>query len=119
MTLEEKSMPDRDIPGVSFSRRQALRSAGAGFGFLAFAGLRGQDAASAAKPSLRAPLAAKPPHFKAKAKRIIFLFMQGAISQVDTFEYKPKLQADGGKPGPGGGTLTASRFRFRQYGETG
>ena len=45
--------------------------------------------------------------------------MQGAISQVDTFEYKPQLQQDGGKPGPGGGTLTASKFEFRQHGETG
>src|SRR5581483_2728076 len=52
-------------------------------------------------------------------KRIIFLFMQGAISQVDTFEYKPQLQKDGGKPGPGGGTLTASQFKFQQYGQTG
>lgn len=112
-------MLDRDLPSMMLSRRQALRSAGAGFGYLALAGLLGQDAAHAAKPSIAAPLAAKPPHFQARAKRIIFLFMQGAISQVDTFDYKPKLQADGGKPGPGGGTLTASRFRFRQYGETG
>ena len=44
--------------------------------------------------------------------------MQGAISQMDTFEYKPHLQQDGGKPGPGGGTLTASKFRFRQHGES-
>ena len=54
-----------------------------------------------------------------KAKRIIFLFMEGATSQVDTWEYKPKLQADHGKVGPGGGTLTGSKFRFAQHGQTG
>jgi hypothetical protein len=96
-----------------------LRSAGAGFGYLALAGLLGESAARAAEKKVSNPLAPKPPHLKPRAKRIIFLFMQGAISQMDTFEYKPRLQRDGGKPGPGGGTLTASRFKFRQYGETG
>src|SRR5438270_12076529 len=102
-------MPQRVI-----SRRQALKSAGTGFGYLALAGLLGQNAAAAAKP-----LAAREPHFRPRAKRVIFLFMQGAISQVDTFEYKPQLQKDGGKVGPGGGTLTASKFQFKQYGRTG
>jgi hypothetical protein len=45
--------------------------------------------------------------------------MQGSMSQMDTLEYKPQLQKDGGKEGPGGGTLTASKFKFAQYGETG
>ncbi len=96
------------------SRRQLLKSAGTGFGYLAFVGLLGRNAAAADKP-----LAAKLPHFTPKAKRIIFLFMQGAVSQVDTFEYKARLQKDGGKAGPGGGTLTASKFAFKQYGQTG
>ncbi len=65
------------------------------------------------------PLAPKPPHFPVKAKRIIFLFMQGALSQMDTWDYKPKLQQDDGKVGPGGGTLVGSKFKFAQYGETG
>lgn len=65
------------------------------------------------------PLAPKEPHFPAKAKRIIFLFLEGAFSQLDTWEYKPQLAADHGKPGPGGGTLVASKFKFQQYGETG
>src|SRR5262249_54375901 len=60
----------------------------------------------------------KPP-LQQRAKRIIFLFMQGATSQVDTFEYKAKLQKDGGKTGPGGGKLVASKFRFAQHGKTG
>jgi len=106
------------------SRRQALKNAGAGFGYLALAGMLGQSARSVrASENGRGPgpgpLAAKPPHFPAKAKRIIFLFMQGAISQMDTWEYKPELQRNGGKVGPGGGVLTASKFKFRQYGETG
>ena len=41
------------------------------------------------------------------------------MSQMDTFEYKPQLQKDDGKAGPGGGTLTASKFKFRQHGQTG
>jgi hypothetical protein len=54
-----------------------------------------------------------------KAKRIIFLFMEGAMSPVDTFEYKAKLQASDGQTGPGGGKLVASKFSFQQRGETG
>ena len=45
--------------------------------------------------------------------------MQGAISQMDTWEYKPQLQKDDGKVGPGGGTLTGSKFKFKQHGQTG
>ena len=53
----------------------------------------------------RNALAPKPPHFKPRAKRVIFLFMQGAPSHVDTFDYKPRLQADDGKTVDGkGGT---------------
>jgi hypothetical protein len=116
------------------SRRAALKSAGAGFGAVALAGLLGQNAARAAsvatagngradgplgggKPA--GPLAPKPGHFPAKAKRIIFLFMQGSLSQHDSFEYKPALQAADGKVAPGGGTLVASKFKFAQYGQTG
>src|SRR5688500_7518485 len=106
-------------PQPIVSRRQVLKSASAGFGYLALAGLLGQNAAKAATPAAAGPLAPKLPHFPAKAKRIIFLFMQGAISQVDTFEYKPQLQKSDGKVAPGGGTLTASKFKFAQHGQTG
>ncbi len=105
------------------TRRQVLKSAGSGFGYLALAGMLGRDAqafASAdASPTGAGPLAPKPPHFAAKAKRIIFLFMTGAISQMDTWDYKPRLQKDDGKVGPGGGVLTGSKFRFRQHGQSG
>ncbi|RYD30523.1 MAG: DUF1501 domain-containing protein, partial [Verrucomicrobiaceae bacterium] len=57
--------------------------------------------------------------FKPRAKRVIFIFMEGAMSGMDTFEYKPELQKNGGKTAPGGGTLTASKFSFKQYGQTG
>jgi hypothetical protein len=96
------------------TRRQALKSAGAGFGYVALAGMLGQSAPAADKPLLP-----KLPHFPARAKRIIFVFMEGAMSQVDTLEYKPQLQKEGGKSGPGGGTLTASKFQFKPYGQTG
>ena len=65
------------------------------------------------------PLAPRPQVLPAKAKRIIFLFMEGAMSHVDTFEHKPKLQASDQQPGPGGGKLVASKFEFQQYGQTG
>ena len=98
------------------SRRQALQSASAGFGYLALAGLLGNQASAAAPAG---PLAPKTPHVPTKVKRIIFLFMQGAMSQMDTMEYKSKLQASDGQVGPGGGTLTASKFKWSQHGETG
>ena len=102
------------------SRRTLLRSAGAGFGHLALAGF-GQSAAQAGSVEgiSAKPLAPRQPHFTPKAKRVIFLFMEGAVSGLDTFEYKPELQKNGGKSGPGGGTLTPSRFRWKQYGQSG
>ena len=105
------------------TRRQVLKSAGTGFGYLALSGLLGRNiptlAATEAAPTGSGPLAPKPPHFAVKAKRIIFLFMTGAISQMDTWDYKPQLQKDDGKVGPGGGVLTGSKFQFRQHGQTG
>ncbi len=101
-----------------FSRRQALKSASAGFGYLALAGLLGEQTRAADKAAPK-PLAPKEPHFKVKAKRLIFVHMNGSMSQHDTFEYKPQLFKDGGKGGPGGGTLTAPKFKFAQHGDTG
>ncbi len=99
------------------SRRSLLKSAGGGFGYLALAGMLGQQTARALTAAK--PLASHPPHYAAKAKRIIFVFMEGAMSGVDTFEYKPELQNNDGKGGPGGGKLTASKFAWKQYGQTG
>ena len=106
---------------LPLSRREILRTTGAGFGALALAGIMGEQAKAqqAADRSKAGPLAPKPPHFAAKAKRIIFVFLEGAFSQLDTWEYKRKLQEDDGKPGPGGGTLVGSKFKFAQHGQTG
>jgi Protein of unknown function (DUF1501) len=99
------------------TRRGLLKSAGAGFGYLALQGLLGAALAGASEPAN--PLAPKQSHFKARAKKIIFLFMEGAMSSLDTFEYKPVLQVSEGKSAPGGGTLNASKFSFKQYGKSG
>src|SRR6516165_4148601 len=97
------------------SRRQALKTAGAGFGYLALTGLLGAQQRQAAPR----PLAPRAPHFPVKAKRIIFCFMEGAMSQMDTFEYKPHLQRNDQRVAPGGAVLTASKFRFSRHGQTG
>src|SRR5262249_37398368 len=114
------------------SRRHLLKSAACGFGYLAFAGLAA-EAAAAERPATQptaspdatpaprhyvSPLAAKTPHFAAAAKRVIFLFMQGGPSHVDTFDYKPQLIADDGKAG-GRGKLMAPQWKFQQYGKGG
>jgi hypothetical protein len=94
-----------------FTRRDALRFMGAGFGWLAFSGLAAKAATD---------LGPKPTHFPARAKRVIFLCMRGAPSQVDTFDYKPKLNSDTGKEGPRAGTkLLGSSFKFAQQGASG
>ena len=69
-------------------RRQARRTADSGFGYLA----RSEMLAEAA-----APPSGPRPHFRPKAKRVIFLFMQGGVSHVESYDYKPRLQADDGK----------------------
>lgn len=93
------------------TRREVLSTLSCGFGWLAFSGL-----ASAAD----APLAPKPSHFPPKAKRVIFLCMRGGPSHVDTFDYKPKLTQDDGKPGKRPGTkLLGSKWKFTQRGKSG
>ena len=104
------------IPGIS--RREILQTASAGFGYLAFAGLTAQ--AAEAESESQNPLSPKQPHFAAKAKRVIFLCMQGGPSHVDTFDYKPQLAVDSGKGSKSGGSrLMASPWEFRQHGKSG
>src|SRR6266702_7229528 len=102
------------------TRRDALRFVGSGFGMVGLAGvLQGEGSGG--------PLAPKPPHFPAKAKNIIFLFLNGGMSQVDTFDPKPMLTKHDGEPMPGpkiktdraSGALMRSPFEFRKYGESG
>ena len=98
------------------SRRDALKSLSAGFGFLAFAGLSTSQAAEEASGSLLAPRA---PHFEPRAKRVIFLCMRGGPSHVDTFDYKPQLKADHGRPSHYGTPWCTSPWKFQQHGESG
>ncbi len=106
------------------NRRDFLVKAGAGFGALALADLLGAPEAVAA-PGPADPLAPRAPHFRPKAKSIIWLFMEGAPSAVDLFDPKPELTKRNGQkfhidvfngnPGP----LMKSPFSFKQYGESG
>ena len=75
--------PDCLFQPEAFSRRALLKTLSCGFGYLAFAGLATRAAAA------ENPLAPRPPHFPARAKRVIFLTMRGGPSHVDTFDYKP------------------------------
>ncbi len=106
-----------------FSRRDVLKSSSCGFGLLALAGLCQQQAKAAPDASSN-PLAPRPPHFTPKAKRVIFMFMQGAPSHVDTFDYKPALEKDDGKspgsvPGKGNRKLMKSPWKFNRSGSSG
>ena len=84
------------------TRRHLFRDCGLGLGTMALAGLLGERTASARAGSLAGvdALAPKTPHFPGKAKRVIFLFMAGAPSQLDLFDSKPLLQKYNGKPAP-------------------
>src|SRR5690349_20785530 len=83
----------------SLSRRQMLRRTANGFGMLGLASVLGEQFRALAAASTD-PLALRPPHFAAKAKRVIFLFMSGGPSHVDTFDPKPRLKVENGKPLP-------------------
>lgn len=112
-----------------FSRRQWLRQSACGFGHLALLGLLGSESSASAGDAIEAgPLSPKPPHFPAKAKRVVFLFMHGGVSHVDTFDPKPVLAARNGQPLPiekpkfefaPTGNLLASPWKFARHGESG
>ena len=103
-----------NVMPLSLTRRDVLKTVSAGFGWLALQGLAGHvEAATGA-----ASLAVRAPHFPARAKRVIFLSMQGGPSHMDTFDYKPQLQTDNGKSGDKG-KLFASPFKFSQHGQSG
>ncbi|MBX3436516.1 MAG: DUF1501 domain-containing protein [Planctomycetaceae bacterium] len=106
----------------ALTRRDMLRVAGAGFGNVALAALANADAVNAS------PLSPKGTHFLPRAKRVIFLFMHGGPSHMDTFDYKPQLNKDHGQPLPFDkprvfsaqtGNLLGSPWKFRQHGESG
>lgn len=117
------------------NRREFLRRAGAGFGSLAWAWMLHRDGmpAQAALPSFdpRAPLADRPPHFAARARSVIWLFMEGGPSHLDLFDPKPELQKMAGKPmpesfgrpitamGTAGNTLMGTRRAWARHGRSG
>ena len=82
------------------SRRDFLNRTSAGFGALALGALLKKDARAALTIDPLNPYAPRPAHFAPKAKSVIFLYMVGGPSQVDTFDYKPELQKLHGKPVP-------------------
>src|SRR5690242_13191718 len=84
------------------TRRWFFRQCGVGLGSIALASLLEEEKAFGAKTvsATNNPLAPKQPHFTPKAKRVIFLFMAGAPSQLDLFDYKPALAKYNGKPVP-------------------
>ena len=111
--------------GGQISRREMLRGSAGGFAGLALAALLAEEAAAGARAT---PLAPRWPHYPARAKRVIFLFMHGGPSQVDTFDYKPLLARDHGKPLPFAkprvvssqtGNLLKSPWKFQQHGQSG
>lgn len=95
------------------SRRFLLQSLASGFGYLAFSSLATWASAEETKSSDN-PLAVRPSHFPAKAKRIIFLYMRGGPSHVDTFDYKPELDKLDGKTGKYRGALMKSPWEFKK-----
>src|SRR5258708_17739141 len=107
---------------VPTTRRQFLQHTAAGFGWMAFAGRCSQEASRSAVN----PPPARGPHFTPKAKRVIFMFMQGGPSHLDTFDWKPELAKNNGKEvmtnivnGKGGkGNLLAPQFEFTPHGQS-
>ncbi|GAB5402652.1 MAG: DUF1501 domain-containing protein [Aureliella sp.] len=116
------------------TRREFLWQTGAGFGSVGLTSLLSEDGffggqAHAGTDAADNPLAVRPPHFAPKAKSIIFLFMYGGPSHIDTFDYKPNMIGMDGKTidvktfGRGGhknqGRIVEPRWKFKQYGECG
>src|SRR5262249_30640997 len=109
------------------SRREFLARAGNGFGLLALGALLAQEARADAPAD---PMAPKSPHFPAKARSVIWLFMNGGPSHVDTWDYKPELDKRDGQELKGFdkntgfftdqvGPLLKSPFRFARHGDCG
>ena len=112
----------RFIP-PAISRREMLARAANGFGAVALSALMGGSSRAAVDP-----LSPKPTHFPARAKSVIFLFMDGGPSQMDTFDPKPRLDREHGQPIRAKvqptqfnnvGSVLASPWKFRNYGRSG
>ncbi|AMV16791.1 DUF1501 domain-containing protein [Planctomyces sp. SH-PL14] len=118
-------------PSPRLSRRHLLSQMGAGFGTLGLASVLTEggllSSSADAAPAAASPLAPRSPHFAARAKRVIFLFMNGGPSHVDTFDPKPDLARYAGQQPEeltknyqrSVGKLFPSPFKFGKYGENG
>jgi len=111
---------------IQLTRRQMLKQAGMGIGSLGLASLLQQEGLAAGSN----PMAARRPHFKTKAKAVIWLFINGGPSHVDTWDYKPELARRDGQALEGFdkftgffsnavGGLMKSPFEFKQHGQCG
>lgn len=115
----------------TYPRREMLLQSGTGFGALALAGMLGQSASAGESAGAPSPLMSKLTHHPAQAKSVIFLFMEGGPSHIDTFDPKPEIQKLAGKPLPAsfGRVITAmgefdspvleSKRTWKQHGEGG
>ncbi len=109
------------------TRREALRRVGNGFGMMAFAGILGNSVARASSIVNDANLGLARLDHPQRVKRVIFLFMNGGCSSIDSFDPKPMLAKYDGQPLPGGevkterktGALMKSPFTFKKYGQCG
>jgi hypothetical protein len=112
------------------TRRQLFKDCGVGLGKIALASLLVGSARGAAAAPARDPLSPRPSHFPGKAKRVIYLFMAGAPSQLDLFDYKPALVRFDGQPIPAEvvkdqryafiektAALMSSRYKFAKHGQ--
>jgi hypothetical protein len=117
-------------PTALLSRREMLRRTGTGLGLLGLAGLladSGHLSADAPGPDPRNPLAPRSPHFRARARHVIHVYLNGGPSHLDTFDPKPLLSRYAGRALPAGnltterptGAALPSPFRFRKYGRSG
>src|SRR5437016_5993007 len=116
-----------DFAGL-LDRREFLGQMGTGLGSIALACMLAGEAGASGEAA-RNPLAPHAPHFTPKAKRVIQIFCPGAVSQIDTFEYKPELVKRHGQPMPGqenlvtfqggNGGLMRSPWDWKQYGQSG
>ncbi|MEZ6066839.1 MAG: DUF1501 domain-containing protein [Planctomycetaceae bacterium] len=117
---------------MTLNRRQMLQSVGCGFGSLAFSGLLAAESVQGAGLPTATAEFTRQPMLVPRAKRVIFIFMQGGPSQVDTFDYKPSLAKYDGQQLPfrnsrklantgqsGNEPVMQSPWKFRQYGESG
>lgn len=133
--MSEQLYSPLTCPGADRSRREFLWQMGAGFGGVALTGLLDQDgffarqgiAAEGDADRLMSPFTMREPHFATRAKHVIFLFMYGGPSQVDSWDYKPELQKRDGQSinietrrrRVTNAKLLGSKRKFQQYGESG